>query len=440
MEILLRAKPLLEALLSEVAFEGSTLYRPSRYNYIYRHGQTPYVYNTLSRRLAAVTAEEALLLEGRPAEADAASLVRERFLVPEGTDEVRIYLQVYGVLTLYEKKCGCAKYELLPTTGCNARCFYCFEQGVKQLQMDMQTADLAADFIEKTRDPGKETELAWFGGEPLCKTDVIDRICARMEEKAIPFYSTMITNGLLWTPELAEKARNGWKLRRVQITLDGFGAEHERRKAYKGAPEKPFERTVENIGLLLDADISVSVRFNMDEENADSIEQLYGFLKERFTGRQKLTFSPALLAERWNGWESGRDARQQERIRQRWRLLRVQIARDGFSRFSALGKTLPLRYCMANSQRSLTIQPDGSLSICPAAENALCGNIRDGITERASVEAWGCNTDIREKCRRCPWLPECTGFRMCPVQPSDCRAEAEDVFLHRLKRTIADIL
>ena len=92
---------------------------------------------------------------------------------------------------------------------------------------------------------------------------------------------------------------------------------------------------------------------------------------------------------------------------------------------------------MANSPESVTILPDGTLSMCQTGcEEMYYGNVRDGITKPELVKKWRSCTDIREKCKTCPYLPECTGFALCPSQQSDCQIIMEDNFRFRLIKTI----
>lgn len=430
----------LEALLPDVAIDPKLQYRPSVFNYIYRCEQDTYVYNTLSRRLALIDANEEAILSESSQELSQV-LVQKRFLVRQDADETKHYADIYALLSSFAQiaERGYSTYEILPTTSCNARCFYCYEAGTQQRQMTLETADAVVDFIRRTRDPGKKLRLYWFGGEPLCRPEIMDRICTQLTKARIPFYSTMITNGTLWTPELIRKAKRSWLLDRVQVTLDGYGEEHNRRKAYRSVTEDPFTRTVENIQALVKAGIGVVVRLNMDPGNAESINQVYDYMKARFTTKQRIRFDPATLMEQWFLWSADRTPQQQAQLRQQWQALRNRIAADGFSRAKPLQKTLPLHFCMANDPTCVTILPDGQLSLCQTGNEALYyGNVRQGITKLELLQQWHCSTHIRPKCKDCPWLPECTGFAMCTAQTTDCKENAEDRFRHKLRRTIED--
>jgi len=57
-------------------------------------------------------------------------------------------------------------YTILPTTGCNARCYYCFEHGSKVMTMTRETAGEVVRFITEHCGPKKTVAIMWFGGEP----------------------------------------------------------------------------------------------------------------------------------------------------------------------------------------------------------------------------------------------------------------------------------
>ena len=66
-----------------------------------------------------------------------AKLYEEYFLVPEHSPESQTYLELKDVFALKEElPKGITHYVILPTTTCNARCFYCFEQGMRYHKAD----------------------------------------------------------------------------------------------------------------------------------------------------------------------------------------------------------------------------------------------------------------------------------------------------------------
>ena len=75
-------------------------------------------------------------------------LYKNYFLVPEHTRESQLYMELKDLLVIKEElPDGITHYVILPTTACNARCFYCFEQGMKYQAMSDETVEDTLRFI-----------------------------------------------------------------------------------------------------------------------------------------------------------------------------------------------------------------------------------------------------------------------------------------------------
>ncbi|MEI3172875.1 MAG: radical SAM protein [Lachnospiraceae bacterium] len=122
-------------------------------------------------------------------------------------------------------------YTIFTTTDCNARCFYCYEMGRSRIPMSDETAHKAAAYIA-AHCGGEKVHLHWFGGEPLFNKQVIDIICTDLAEKGIVYESMIISNGYLFDGATVEQAVSHWKLKNVQITLDGTEEIYNRSKAF----------------------------------------------------------------------------------------------------------------------------------------------------------------------------------------------------------------
>ena len=85
---------------------------------------------------------------------------------------------------------------ILPTTGCNAKCFYCFEKGAEKKHMTIETAEKVVEYI-KAHYNGKMVYVRWFGGEPLINKKVITYISKRLGEENINYSSKMTSNSFL---------------------------------------------------------------------------------------------------------------------------------------------------------------------------------------------------------------------------------------------------
>lgn len=66
------------------------------------------------------------------------------FLIPDDKDEAK-FLEHLRIESLEANNNSPSYYIVCPTTGCNARCYYCFEKGIAQKRMDEGTAKAVAE-------------------------------------------------------------------------------------------------------------------------------------------------------------------------------------------------------------------------------------------------------------------------------------------------------
>ncbi len=99
------------------------------------------------------------------------------------------------------------------------------------------------------------------------------------------------------------------------------------------------------------------------------------------------------------------------------------VEEAGFQNTSFLGVSLHFRvnHCMADGG-SVVITPDGGLYPCEhCPEVSRFGDVFQGVTNEEAWKAFGRADTTREKCRTCPFLPDCTSFASCPVQDTHCK-------------------
>lgn len=406
--------------------ENGSILRPSLFAVPYDINGRKLVFNTLTRQ--TVEAPELFeLFENKSVfpfddgNADIAKLVRLRFIVPKDADEVKSYLGIVEVIRLFTKKntLGHKGYVILPTTACNARCFYCYESGIEFKSMDDKTADDAVDYIVRTKSDDS-VRIQWFGGEPLLGEAVIDRICAGLQKKGIDYASTIITNGSLITPELAEKMRTVWNINNAQITLDGTREEYLRRKAYVSGYEDAYERVMNGIGLLLDVGIRVSIRLNADDENIDDLFLLADELKQRFGGYKHVFVYPRSLFSGCGAVKRGKSVPLHGRVFELYK----KLYELGLSTSKSDHGLRPY-FCMADIPNGASaIAPDGRLFACEhmSAENEI-GSIYDYDEEwerRSRFIETNRRVNKCPECIDCPFMPQCTVSAHCPVEDEDC--------------------
>ena len=415
---------LLKKLLPPQKLQPDTVYVPSQFSLTFVHNGHHYIFNTLTKQCVnAELPEQCRAGEGFD------DLIRNRFLVPQGKDECAFYQSVSTMLRAYSHKNGVKSYTILPTLCCNARCFYCYEEGCQSLTMTQETVEQTIRYIIDSH-VGDKVKLTWFGGEPLLRADIIDRICEGLREAGIDFKSTMISNGSLITPAIVEKMTGAWNLQYIQISTDGDEQEYVRRKRYI-TDDNQYRKVLSAIDMMSSRDITVAVRCNIDEGNIDSIPAFADDLASTIHNRDKvlLYLSPLF------------DVRSGDNAMQFWEKViaaRSQIAASGIHVYNIIGFSGSFRvnHCMADSG-AVVICPDGVLSPCEHLQQAAAfGDIWRGVTDESARREF-CRTDrIREKCRKCTFLPECTGFASCPIYDADCAKLRRMMIIDSLKRRI----
>ena len=184
------------------------------------------------------------------------------FLIDDDCDELS-FLESLRVQTLQSNTSAPTYYIVCPTTGCNARCYYCFEKGAVQKRMDSKTAEAVAKYIVENHDP-EHLVIQWFGGEPLLEPGIISYIADYLHKHGVQFDSKIITNGYLLNDDVIEQAVTKWNVKIIQITIDALGEEYNKIKDYVYTSGNPFEVVMDNIKKCLAAEVNIRIRINFN--------------------------------------------------------------------------------------------------------------------------------------------------------------------------------
>lgn len=366
------------------------------------------VFNLLTRELLLLTDEEY-------ASFTELDYLREHwFAVPEETKDKELADFVKWLLaTRQPKPKDITGYTIFTTTDCNARCFYCFELGRSRIPMSCETAEKVVQYIKK-HCGGKKVSLSWFGGEPLFNAEVIDIISKGLRNEGIEFHSRMVSNGYLFDDALVQKAVKLWNLKHVQISLDGTETVYNKTKAFIYRDTNPYKIVLNNIGRLLQADIQVSIRLNMDLYNAEDLLALSQELAERFSGCKGFSVYAHHLFDASKPMAELHKGEEWEKREAAMDRLTDCFAKYGLQKKSGITKNIKLNHCMADSGKSVTILPDGSIGLCEHhTEDEFIGHIGKEGVDAEKVASWKEQMPEIPECAGCFYYLDCIKLKKC---------------------------
>lgn len=392
-------------------------YRLSLYTYPFTENGRYLIKHTLTGEVTELTKDEwnaVYRLNGKGegyaflVDNGLAELAKRRYIVETDYDEVKQYIQaVFLLRTMAGVKEGLKTYTIFPTTGCNARCVYCYEEGYAVKTMSEETSERLVDFICETRHDDM-IKLRWFGGEPLAGEHIIRNICTALKEREVPFESDMITNASLLTKELAHEARVLWNLTKVQVSLDGARDDYMFRKNYYDPDKHNYDVVMRAIHYLSDEGIKVNLRVNVDFDNIGNMEGFLREIKSVFGDMENITLYITPL------YQEQQKARCIELYKEIFRLtdLQKELGIPLNTRKKRKSSGIRLNNCMADSlDKSIVITPDGVFNNCEhLPETHTWGNIFDGVTDKKRFEELSGQPEIDDKCSKCTFLPVCTPY------------------------------
>jgi uncharacterized protein len=346
---------------------------------------------------------------------------------------------------------------ILPTYDCNFRCPYCFERhrltrGQEWLGHEMKPEMVDAVFaaLQKQRDKGyKINGISFYGGEPFLKEnkDTVRNICEHAKAMGLSFSG--ITNG--YDLDSYIDILEEFDFDQLQITVDGVAEQNDCRRLHRdGVPT--YERILQNVALVLDHGVDVSLRVNVNGQNIGGIKALIDDLEAHGLHEASREEAARVKKEAEEAKKNGKpnprrkglfnyyfkavseDSSSPTKVTEQQVLDAIIAA--GIPEMEAIGKqsqyTLPLKelsavmekkeypkfspaYC-GSEEGMICIAPDGTLFSCwdlvAKEEDAV------GFTDAEAgrflfnfIKAkWRTRTaDLMEQCRTCPYIFICRG-------------------------------
>lgn len=418
------------AVCGEQAYSLSNEYRLSNLTYTIKHEDGLLMHSCMTGELVLV--KDFNLARNH--------LIRNWFLVPEDFDEKKQVPIIQRLLIALGKSRTNSfnSFEILTTTGCNARCFYCYEHKYEKMSMSERTAHQVARFIAENSS-ANTVYLKWYGGEPLVNIKAIDTICKDLTNEGICFTSTMISNGYLFSDNIVKKASSLWFLKTVRITIDGTEPVYNAVKNYIRPGKNPYLRVLRNIDILLSEGINVRLRLNVERHNLLDNKELIEQLIVRYSGNSHLSFSVNWL----NNIEDSSSIASQNDIRDNIFREVVSMKKTIYSKGFDVNFThvpaMAMSFCRADDGTHILIKPNGELAFCAEDFNGVSyGTIYE---DASKIQVPSLILDTYEKgeiCDDCPLYASCILSKHCPTILSLCDKNKKELILEELKYSILE--
>lgn len=439
MKTIIEQPTFITAALPKPNIDTTITYRPLKFLVFAETKDGNLVYNTLTKQLLLLNDFEYEILQKKQIEYSKSLdyLIETYFFVPYDFNEIKCFTQLKNLFKLLDNDKSITNYVILPTTDCNARCFYCCEHGQKRVNMSEQTAiDTAKYIVENCY--GKKVSIMWFGGEPLFNIAPINIISKYLRESNIEFSSNIISNAYLFDDTIIGISKNIWNVKSIQITLDGTEEIYNRTKNYIYSNcISPFKKVINNIQSLVDNEIKVIIRLNMDLFNKDNLYSLVDFLYNKFQNNHFVDIYIRLLFDNTSKLQSERSNIERKELYEEFIKFEDYIDSKGMYHAQKLNPVFIVNSCIGTNKHGTVIMPGGELGMCDLhTDSDLYGNIYDGITNHQIIKEFEVYKEPVDICTDCPIYPNCSRLKKCLYYTRDCEEYEQNRLIHQLKKYI----
>lgn len=357
-------------------------------------------------------------------------LIGDKFLIVKKLYELGFLVEIYKdeksirTLSILSRKTNNNLLFVIHTTeDCNFRCKYCSLDFFHK-DLNESTKKGIVNYIEKNINEYRKISFSWFGGEPLLNINAIEEISNKViticKDRKKQYTGSITTNGYLLTPENINKLLK-CKVYNIVITIDGTKEIHNTLRVLSNG-EQTFDKIISNLihirDNVKDKRLKIIIRTNFTKDIFNNINEYYSFFEKEF-GNDKRFSLFARIAGDWGG----------ERVKEiSNKLLDGNQMTDIINTISNFNGKIKYEFncldidsggvCNANYLNKYTINVNGSISKCDAADNELSiGHLNENGIMDINIDAyskWVNSLKFLDKeCEECFYSINCN-FCSCP--------------------------
>ncbi|MEC0131761.1 radical SAM/SPASM domain-containing protein [Paenibacillus odorifer] len=418
----------------------------NKYHLRYEFDEKNLVINTLTGAVDFFSAEMLDLLDSAESwelsnyppelkEDDIEFLLRRGYIFENNEDKERRLNQASQIMN-YDQF---MHYIICPTYACNFRCTYCFEDHLLHestrfiTEEQIEHAFSAIDILHKESGMDKGL-INLFGGEPLLPPakNMVEKICEEAEKRN--FIIGCNTNGyhLKAYADILERFRDCLS---VMVSVDGPEEIHDSRRFLSGG-QGTFQRIHQGVNELLNRNIPVMIRINIDQTNIKTVPELIKYYYQcGFFGHPSfsITFAPVtdhtclgLSSTLMKGYEIAKSLiRHVPNFTELEKQKKIGLSPEMF-RFFRTGMLLDpelqdrvgiispqLVYCEATEGKTYAFGPDNNMYACPdlvGKSEYRIGQFSPVFTKEPVFDQWR-NFNVLQipKCKDCSAAMICGG-------------------------------
>ncbi|MCL7390318.1 MAG: radical SAM protein [Thaumarchaeota archaeon] len=300
------------------------------------------------------------------------------------------------------------------TRRCNMNCIYCYEQK-EHKDLDERTIKRIPTFIKwlSERKEANKLLVGFFGGEPLLRTDLIDRVLNEIGglEEEMRIRVGLITNGTLLSRRVVQLLAR-YDIAMIQVTLDGPREVHNSRRPLISG-RGSYDLILKNLTNTVDAIPLLQIRINVDRENLNNCMGLLDDLEDLGLKRPnvRLYFARVYAATSTNAkyrskclWEDYSQLTE----------LALQAKRRGFEVFFNPYPKPRYLYCAAFTGTHFVVDSNGDLYPCLGGighQEYKVGNILlEEFFDSYNIYNWMNRSPlVLDPCSTCIYAPLCGG-------------------------------